>query len=69
MSLLLLDGIVLEGCEELDQLDCYQEPVEAPGEVQEPEQVTRNLYALIGNPNTRYLRLQGYIVGKPSSFN
>lgn len=64
MSLLLLEGVVLEGCDEL----CIEE---VPVEIEETvdcdkvtEPILENLYALIGNPNTRCLRLKGMILGK-----
>lgn len=64
MSLLLLEGVVPEGCEELEQQSFPTEPNGNSEDCQEVEPTTGSLYALIGNPNSRCLRLQGYIQGK-----
>lgn len=61
----MLEEVIPEGCEELDQLECCQEIPEIVEITQEQEGITGNLYALIGNPHTRCLRLQGYIARKP----
>lgn len=65
VSLLVLNGVLPEGCEDLDQFECQLGTTEVAGEIQELELVTGHLYALIRSPNTRCLRLQGYITGKP----
>lgn len=64
MSLLLLEGIVPEGCDELESLITQNEPLITNDEESIKEPTTGNLYTLIGNPNSKCLRLQGYIHGK-----
>lgn len=64
MSLLLLEGVIPEGCESIDQCDFGEATTESIEEITGGESNSRSLYALIGNPNTRCLRLQGCIQGK-----
>ncbi|KAK1372665.1 hypothetical protein POM88_028858 [Heracleum sosnowskyi] len=63
MSLLLLEGVVPEGFEDLTNVDEILETVNVSDEkVDEAEH--GNLYALIGSTSSRCLRLQGEIKNK-----
>ena len=63
MSLLLLDGVVPEGCEDILMLKDTNNDVEGVEEVSTKTE-HGNLYALIGNPDSKCLRLQGEINNK-----
>lgn len=64
MSLLLLDGVIPEGCEGLELNELQVETIECCDEEHHPQPVNGNLYALIGSPNSRCLRMQGKMAEK-----
>lgn len=56
MSLLLMEGVAPEGCDELSWINDSNNEVEDISEIDQG-----NLYALIENPDSKCLRMQGEI--------